>query len=230
MPDSRIGVMIGPARDAVRRAGEVAIGSHAMTGVDRSGLFAGRYRIVAELGRGGMGVVYPGRRHPAEAPGRPEVPLRRSVGPPGGARPVPARGPGGGRARQPARLHGVRGRRARGPRVHRDGVHRGPQPQRADRPGPAHAGRGPDLLAPDRRRPGGGPRQASRSPRHQAGQHHAGRRPAGEDHRLRPRAGRGLRRDDENRRRRWARSPTCRPSRRRASRPISAPTSGRSAA
>jgi eukaryotic-like serine/threonine-protein kinase len=44
--------MIGPDRD------RLADGGHAMTAVDRGALFAGKYRIVAELGRGGMGVVY----------------------------------------------------------------------------------------------------------------------------------------------------------------------------
>jgi TolB-like protein/predicted Ser/Thr protein kinase len=44
--------MIGPDRDGLTSEG------HAMTGMDRGALFAGKYRIVAELGRGGMGVVY----------------------------------------------------------------------------------------------------------------------------------------------------------------------------
>ena len=44
--------MIGPDRD------RLTIGDHTMTGMDRGALFAGKYRIVAELGRGGMGVVY----------------------------------------------------------------------------------------------------------------------------------------------------------------------------
>ena len=147
-----------------------------------------------------------GRRRQAGAPRRAEVPAARSRARLADDRALPARGAHGLGAEPSQHLHHLRGGRARGAPVHRDGAARG-----------AHAGE-QDRRTPARDRPPAPPgradcRRARRrararhpAPRHQARQHLRHRARAGQDPRLRAgQDGAGRRRphavgdDDRNR-------------------------------
>ena len=186
--DDRLGPVSGRRRGGRRAtagpaAGPVVPGAVGARRLDRQ---ARRLRD-----RGGAGPGRDGRGAQGARPGA--GPLRRGEGAgpvaggrPPGPRPVPPRGAGGGGDQRPPRRHDPQGQRHSRPAVPGHGV-RQRLPPRADQGHrPAGDGRGPADRRAGREGPGGGAPGGRPAPRHQAGEHPAGRRGReGEDLRLR---------------------------------------------
>ena len=108
-------------------------------GLDWLRVFAG-YRIEGVAGEGGMGRVYRATQIGAEAAGGAQADRAGAGRRPGLPGPLRARVRAGGVDRAPQRDPGLRGRRRRGPAVHRHALGRGHRPALDDRQrGPARA-------------------------------------------------------------------------------------------
>ena len=138
---------VGPRQRTPSGAGRWTRGSPARV--------LGDFRLLREIGRGGMGIVYEAEQVSLRPPRGAEGPaVRRGAGPPADPA-VPGRGPGRRLPAPPAHRPGAR-RRLRARRaLLRHAAHRGPEPGRDDRraaparrPGPGRrprAGPGRDL-------------------------------------------------------------------------------------
>ena len=147
------------------------------------GSVVSHYRIEAQVGVGSFAAVFRAR----------DTKLDRTValkvlkpGSPGVAADDAGRGPAGGVAEPPERLHGLRRRRQRGGAGHRHGVPARPPAQRADggrcpRPGGGGRDRPPGRRGDGRRACAG-----DRARRPEAAERHGDRRGSGQGPRLRP--------------------------------------------